>query len=77
MTWKQPSALLDPPSGSVNQRLPSGPTVIPRVSPGPLLIAVAYSETTPAVVIRPSWLLPSVNQEGAPSGPAVISVEAC
>src|SRR5262249_39060484 len=56
---------------SVNQRLPSGPAVIPS---GRLLavMPVANSVTTPAGVIRSiRSLLSSVNQR-LPSGPAVI-----
>src|SRR5262249_58742640 len=55
---------------SMNQRAPSGPTVIacgklPAVGTGNCVMA-------PAVVIRPIWSLrPSVNQN-APSGPSVI-----
>ena len=55
---------------SVNQRLPSGPAVMPKM---PLLaVGIENSVTTPAVVIRPIWLaLSSVNQR-LPSGPAAI-----
>ena len=58
----------------VIQRFPSGPVVIVGTMPlpGGLKLGVAYSETTPAVVIRPTSLGTPVNQR-APSGPAVIS----
>src|SRR5439155_1713527 len=64
--WATASLLLD----SVNQRLPSAPTVIPI---GPLPgVATAISVLSPVAVIRPT-LLPqdSVNQR-LPSGPAVM-----
>ncbi len=69
-----PAVVLFPiwlPSISVNQRLPSGPVVIPPGSEA--AVGTGNSVTTPAVVIRP-MLLPtsSVNQR-LPSGPAVIS----
>ena len=56
---------------SVNQRLPSGPAVMPS---GRLAAAgMGYSVTTPEVVILPTWFtLSSVNQM-LPSGPATIA----
>src|SRR5438034_1309319 len=58
---------------SVNQRLPSGPAVIPS---GPLLlVGIGNSVMVPLVVIRPilfpAGLVCSVNQR-LPSGPAVM-----
>src|SRR5437762_2884605 len=57
---------------SVNQRLPSGPAVIP---PGQALaVGAVKSVAVPAAVMRPMLpltLLPSVNQR-LPSAPAVI-----
>src|SRR5438445_599896 len=59
------------PLSSVNQRLLSGPAVIPY---GALLaVGAANSVTLTQVVRRPIWLrLTSVNQR-LPSGPTVIS----
>ena len=55
----------------MNQRLPSGPAVIPNGSLSPVMPAL-YSVTAPAGVIFPILLpLISVNQR-LPSGPAVI-----
>src|SRR5713101_8651302 len=59
------------PENSVNQRLPSGPVVMPNG----LLLAVGMknSVTAPAVVMRPILLASySVNQR-FPSGPAAMS----
>ena len=59
------------PNSSVNQRLPSGPAVIPT-GLLPAVMPVANSVTAPAGVIRPIRLPTcSVNQR-LPSGPAVI-----
>ena len=59
------------PRASVNQRLPSGPAMIP---PGTLLaVGTANSVIAPEGVIRPIWLLrASVNQR-LPSGPALMT----
>src|SRR6266567_149486 len=55
---------------SVNQRLPSGPVVIPRGSL--LLVGIGYSVMVPLGVIFPIlFVLYSVNQR-LPSGPVVI-----
>src|SRR5215468_1448581 len=57
------------PLVSVNQRLPSGPAVIPK---GPLLtVGIENSVIVPVGVMRPILLLDSVNQR-LPSGLAVI-----
>src|ERR1700686_2230695 len=56
---------------SVNQRLPSGPAVIPRRTL--LAVGMGYSVIVPLGVMRPILPILSVNQR-LPSGPAVISV---
>ena len=58
------------PAHSVNQRLPSGPAVIPS-GPLPALIPAENSVTVPVGVMRPMRPSNSVNQR-LPSGPAVI-----
>jgi hypothetical protein len=64
--------LLAAASNSVNQRLPSGPGVMPY---GRLPeVGVEYSVILPTGVIRPTLLtLNSVNQR-LPSGPEVMSI---
>src|SRR5437660_704500 len=58
---------------SVNQRFPSAPVAIPA---GLLIgVAIGYSVTAPAIVIRPMRPAPSTNHI-APSGPAVMAVGA-
>src|SRR5260370_37843377 len=63
------------PFTSVNQRLPSGPAVMPKGSQplvDPQLVGRGNSVTRPAVVMRPIWLVSySVNQR-LPSCPAVM-----
>jgi hypothetical protein len=59
------------PNCSVNQRLLSGPSVIP-IGPAPGVMPMLNSVMPPDVVILPIWLaLFSVNHS-APSGPVVI-----
>ena len=60
------------PKGSVNQRLPSGPSVM---SSGDALSSLGNSVTTPAGVMRPMWLPevpPNSANQRLPSGPAVM-----
>src|SRR5882757_7734877 len=72
-----------PLSRSVNQRLPSGPTVIDAgllvggVSVAPRVPAGGggswNSVTTPRGVIRATWFAPGMVNQRLPSGPAAIS----
>ncbi len=60
--------LLPPPS--VNQRFPSGPTVIQVARL--LAVGMEYSVMTPVVVILPILSVPYSVNHMAPSGPATI-----
>src|SRR5476651_1832070 len=61
---------------SVTHSLPSEPLAIPA-GPDPVceqaLVAIDTSETAPAVVIRPTSLVPGCTNHRAPSGPTVIA----
>jgi hypothetical protein len=56
---------------SVNQRLPSGPAMMPW-SPA-AAVGTANFVIAPAVVMRPIWLLPASVNQRLPSGPTAMS----
>src|ERR1017187_4777629 len=58
------------PFSSVNQSAPSGPVVIPTGSL--FVVGIAYSLSSPAIVIRPILLPFSSANHTAPSDPAVM-----
>src|SRR2546425_4563072 len=62
------------PKNSVNQRFPSGPTVISNgLSPKPPANAgTPYSLMTPSVVTLPIWWAENSVNQSLPSGPVVI-----
>src|SRR6188768_4060214 len=56
---------------SVNQRLPSGPAMMPWTPAA--AVGTANVVIAPAVVIRPIWLLPASVNQRLPSGPTAMS----